>query len=129
MYLSTVALCATSITSRSKFHTLNSRPLALKMSTQKALVLPQPQASWSLVSDFPIDPIGPKDVRIKVVTAALNPADWKIQAFGTMGITFTWPFVGGLDGAGIIVDVGEDVTNKVLKGDKVYALTGSSLNW
>ena len=86
--------------------------------TQKALISPEPRAPWKLVTDYPIDPFGPTEVRIKVVAAALNPADWKVQVSGGMGLVSTWPFIGGLDGAGVIEEVGAEVTN-VVKGDKV----------
>ncbi|KAI0741737.1 GroES-like protein [Daedaleopsis nitida] len=63
-------------------------------STQKALVIPEPKQPWKLVTDRPVQAPGPKHVLIKIVAAALNPADWKVQ------------------------EVGSEVTN-VAKGDKV----------
>ncbi|KAI0794255.1 GroES-like protein [Fomes fomentarius] len=84
--------------------------------TQKALIVPEAKAPWKLVTDWPVPAPGPKDVLIKVVAAAINPADWKIPTFGAPFVQY--PFIGGLDGSGIIEDVGTEVTSFV-KGDKV----------
>ncbi|KAI0749263.1 GroES-like protein [Daedaleopsis nitida] len=59
---------------------------------------------------------GPQDVLVKIFATALNPVDWKIQAYGYF-IT-NYPFVPGTDAAGIVEEVGAEVTN-VAKGDKV----------
>ncbi|KAI0760964.1 GroES-like protein [Trametes elegans] len=83
--------------------------------TQKALVLPKKGGEWT-VADLPVPTPGPKDVLVKVTAAALNPADWKIQAFGWDFPAF--PVVGGFDGAGIVEAVGADVTS-LAKGDRI----------
>ena len=53
---------------------------------------------------------------MKIAAAALNPTDWKRHAMGYYkGL---YPMVGGFDGAGVVEDVGEDVTG-FTKGDRV----------
>ena len=85
--------------------------------TQKALVVASEGAPWVLHTDWPVPKPGPKDVLVKLVAAALNPADWKIQMHGAAPYA-SYPFLGGLDGAGIVEEVGEEVTGTV-KGDKM----------
>ncbi|KAI0752539.1 GroES-like protein [Daedaleopsis nitida] len=85
--------------------------------TQKALVIPEPKQPWKLVNDWPVPTPCATDVLVKIVAAALNPTDWKIQVYGHPNIT-TYPFVSGFDGAGIVEEVGSLVTN-VAKGDRV----------
>lgn len=85
--------------------------------TQKAIVVPEPKQPWKLVTDWPVLTPGPKDVLIKIISAALNPADWKVQQYAPPFIT-EYPFIGGLDGAGIVEEVGAEVAN-VSKGDRV----------
>lgn len=67
---------------------------------------------------------GPGDVLVKVEAAALNPVDWKIQAYKLDFLAF--PAVLGTDAAGTVEDVGEGVTS-LKKGDKMFVLFSSSL--
>ncbi|KAI0323353.1 GroES-like protein [Cubamyces sp. BRFM 1775] len=84
--------------------------------TQKALVLRAPQAEWEL-GESPVPAPGPKEVLVKIMATALNPLDWKIQTiFGFL--IGSYPFVGGTDGAGVVEEVGSEVTT-VVKGDKI----------
>ncbi|KAI0656640.1 GroES-like protein [Cubamyces menziesii] len=83
--------------------------------TQKALFLPAEHGEWQL-GDFPIPTPGPKDVLVKIMSAALNPIDWKVQAHGM--IVAKYPYVGGNDGAGVVEEVGSEVTN-FARGDRV----------
>ncbi|EIW57181.1 GroES-like protein [Trametes versicolor FP-101664 SS1] len=83
--------------------------------TQKSLILPEKQGQW-LVGEQPVPTPGPKDILVKITATALNPVDWKIQAYGYFIENF--PFVGGTDGAGIVEEVGSEVTN-FAKGDTV----------
>ncbi|TBU37854.1 GroES-like protein [Dichomitus squalens] len=87
------------------------------MSTQKALIIPEERAPFKIVNDWPIPKPGANQVRVKILAAALNPADHRIQKFG-MPMASSYPFINGLDGAGIVEELGPDVT-KVAKGDKV----------
>ncbi|KAI0324755.1 GroES-like protein [Cubamyces sp. BRFM 1775] len=84
--------------------------------TQKALLLPAKQGQWQ-VGESPVPTPGPKDVLVKIFATALNPVDWKIQTYGYFITNF--PYVGGTDAAGVVEEVGSEVTN-VAKGDKVF---------
>ena len=85
--------------------------------TQKALVLAAEGASWELRTDWPVPTPGPRDVLVRLAATALNPADWKIQMHGAAPYA-SYTFLGGLDGAGIVEEVGEEVTG-IVKGDKM----------
>ena len=89
--------------------------------TQKALVSPTPRAPWELRTDWPVPAPGPKELLIKVVAAALNPADWRVQTSGIIPFV-TYPFLGGLDGAGIIEEV-------VKQAQDEAKLAGKILEW
>ncbi|KAI0324751.1 hypothetical protein GY45DRAFT_1227756, partial [Cubamyces sp. BRFM 1775] len=71
---------------------------------QKALDLPQKQGEWTL-GDFPISHPEPGEVLVKVLSAALNPADWKIQTHARFNKEY--PYIPAADGAEIVEDVGE----------------------
>ena len=87
-------------------------------STQKALVVPEARAPWKLIDDWPIPTPGPREILVKVVAAALNPSDWKIQTIAPPFVSY--PFIGGKDGAGIVEALGSEVEGVALvKGDKV----------
>nr|BAK40869.1 medium-chain dehydrogenase/reductase like protein [Phanerochaete sordida] len=85
------------------------------MSTQKALVVLEPKGAFA-VQDRDIQEPGAGEVLVELRATALNPVDWKIQAFDFF-IT-EYPAVLGTDGAGVVVKVGAGVTN-VAVGDKV----------
>ncbi len=84
---------------------------------QKALLLPVKQGQFE-VGETTIPTPGPKDVLVKITATALNPVDWKIQAYGIF--ISNYPCVLGTDAAGIVEDVGSEVSN-VAKGDKMCA--------
>ena len=86
------------------------------MTTQKALILPKKFGEWTL-GEIPVQKPGPKELLVKVSATALNPVDWKIKEYGFFVSEYPW--VGGTDGAGIVEQVGSEVTN-VAKGDKMY---------
>ena len=88
----------------------------MNMSTQKALYIPEKHAPFKM-GDAPLYEPGPREVLVKIVAAALNPVDWKIKEYGFFVSEYPW--VGGTDGAGIVEQVGSEVTN-VAKGDKMY---------
>ncbi|WP_274563991.1 NADP-dependent oxidoreductase [Streptomyces spiramyceticus] len=66
---------------------------------------------------------GSGEVRVKVVTAGVNPVDYKIR-YGTMEQFFptTFPAIPGLEFAGIVDAVGEGVTHAAV-GDEVLGWT------
>ena len=86
-------------------------------STQKALIIPSERAPWELRTNWPVSAPGPNEVLVKLVSVALNPVDMAVQAYGAPFASY--PYIGGLDGAGVIECVGEGVTN-VTAGDKVH---------
>lgn len=64
---------------------------------------------------------GPAEICICNVAIGLNPLDWKNLYHGEM--VKAWPEIFGIDTAGIVVAVGEDVTSFKL-GDAVMSLAG-----
>ncbi|KAJ3994692.1 GroES-like protein [Lentinula boryana] len=86
------------------------------MSEQKALLLEKAKGSF-VVSTVPILKPGPGQLSIKVFAAALNPVDWKIQAWDI--IIKEYPAILGTDIAGDVEEVGEGVEG-FSKGDKVF---------
>ncbi|KAI0326573.1 GroES-like protein [Cubamyces sp. BRFM 1775] len=84
--------------------------------TQKALFLPAEHGEWQL-GDFQIPTPGPKDILVKIMSTALNPIDWKFQVYGI--VAGSYPYVGGTDAAGIVEEVGSEVTD-FTKGDRVF---------
>ncbi|CAM1511664.1 Fc.00g091770.m01.CDS01 [Cosmosporella sp. VM-42] len=63
----------------------------------------------------------PTDVCIRIKAVALNPLDWKMVSRGEM--VQAWPATFGLDGAGIVEAVGDQVTD-FQPGDEVFSLCG-----
>lgn len=61
---------------------------------------------------------GPNEVSIRPKAVALNAIDWKNLKFGA--IVRSWPAVLGIEGAGIVDSVGEDVT-AFKTGDEVMS--------
>lgn len=64
---------------------------------------------------------GPDEVCIRMKAIGLNPLDWKQLYLGEM--VQAWPATFGIDGAGIVEGVGQDVT-KFKVGDEVFSLFG-----
>ncbi|KIY65225.1 GroES-like protein [Cylindrobasidium torrendii FP15055 ss-10] len=85
-------------------------------SQQLALFLEAPQGAFAVRPTAIPSPLK-GEVLIKVTATALNPVDWKIQAYNIF-IT-EYPAILGLDIAGEVVGLGEGVTN-FKNGDKVF---------
>ena len=64
---------------------------------------------------------GPDEVCIRLKAVALNPLDCKKLYMGFM--IKSWPTVLGIDGAGVIDAVGENISNFKV-GDEVFSLFG-----
>ena len=86
------------------------------MSTQKALYLVEAKGALA-VRERDIPTPGPGEILVEIHATALNPVDWKIQAFDFF--IKEYPAILGTDAAGIVKAVGEGVTNLAV-GDKVY---------
>jgi NADPH:quinone reductase-like Zn-dependent oxidoreductase len=86
------------------------------MSEQKVLYLEKAKGSF-VVSNAPIPKPGPGQISVKVFAAALNPVDWKIQAYDFF--IQKYPVVLGTDIAGDVEEIGEGVEG-FSKGDKVF---------
>ena len=85
------------------------------MSTQKALFLVEPKGEFA-VKERDIQEPGPGEVLVEIHATALNPVDWKIQTYGYFASDF--PFISGTDAAGIVEEIGAEVSN-LAKGDKM----------
>ncbi|PYH88787.1 GroES-like protein [Aspergillus ellipticus CBS 707.79] len=82
----------------------------------KAIVLTSPPSA-TLVPDRPIPPLRPDTIRVRVVSVALNPTDWKSCRRSPAGVSV------GCDYAGIVDEVGSAVTRPIRKGDRVCGST------
>lgn len=71
--------------------------------------------------DAPYPVPGPDEICIRNRAVALNPLDWKSLHTGMM--VKSWPEVFGIEAAGVVEIVGENVT-RFKAGDAVMASTG-----
>lgn len=81
-------------------------------------------------SDFPLPSVGPKQLLIRLKAFGINELELKIRAGKFRPYLFKRPFVLGMDGAGVVEEVGSDVT-KFKKGDRVWffePVTGAYAN-
>ncbi|KAH9847267.1 GroES-like protein [Lenzites betulinus] len=85
--------------------------------TQKALVVSAPGAAY-VVGESVVPQPGPKEILVKLHAVGLNPVDWKISLPAFASIAPPYPIVVGTDGAGTVVDVGQEVVG-FRKGDRV----------
>ncbi|WP_059043142.1 zinc-binding dehydrogenase [Paenibacillus rubinfantis] len=75
----------------------------------KALVLPKPGKPDTLnIAELPLPEPGPGEIRVRVQAAGLNPIDYKVSPNGHPA--WNYPFVLGIDVAGVVDAVGEGVT-------------------
>ncbi|KIH51955.1 GroES-like protein [Ancylostoma duodenale] len=85
----------------------------------------------NIVSDLPKPIIETgKQILVRVAAAGVNPVDTYIRE-GQYAVLPTLPYTPGRDGAGIVEEVGEDVSH-VKAGDRVYFLanhTGSAAEY
>ncbi|KAI1460282.1 GroES-like protein [Annulohypoxylon moriforme] len=90
----------------------------------KAVSLTEPKAYPLKIDTSPYPTAGDGEVIVKVAAAAVNPMDWYIQILGND--LFNWlqyPYVGGTDIAGTVVEVGPNVS-KFKVDDRVLGLSG-----
>ncbi|KAI1208404.1 GroES-like protein [Annulohypoxylon truncatum] len=90
----------------------------------KAASLSEPKAYPLKIDSSPYPTAGDGEIIVKVAAAAVNPMDWYIQLLGND--LFNWiqyPYIGGTDIAGTVVEVGPNVS-KFKVGDRVVGLAG-----
>lgn len=73
--------------------------------------------------DLPTPEPGPSEVRIAVRAAGVNPIDWKIRS-GALGTSNDLPAVLGVEAAGVVEAVGQDVDGLAV-GDEVFGSTAT----
>ena len=83
--------------------------------TQRALIIERHPGPF-VVGTVPVYTPGPGQLLIKIHSAALNPADWKVHDSGFA--IKRYPAILGLDRAGEVVQVGEGVSGFSV-GDRV----------
>ena len=86
-------------------------------SQQKALFLESKLGQFA-VRTTDVGKAGPGELLVKVEATALNPFDWKVQAYGAFDMVDTYPTVLGWDMAGTVVGIGEGVRAFAV-GDRV----------
>ncbi|KAI0358242.1 GroES-like protein [Trametes cingulata] len=85
---------------------------------QKSLLFQEEGAPY-VVGETAVPQPGPKDVLVKVLACALNPADYAVAEPPLSRLLIkAYPHVGGCDGAGVVVQVGSEVRNRK-EGDRV----------
>jgi len=77
----------------------------------------QPPGKAAVVSDAPIPTLRPTYMLVKTVAVAQNPTDWKHLTFVDKPVTI------GCDFAGVVEQVGSEVTLPWKKGDRVCGFT------
>ncbi|CAM4162318.1 zinc-binding dehydrogenase [Paenibacillus alkaliterrae] len=83
----------------------------------KAIVLDGPGTPDAMrLTELPLPEPGPGEIRVRVQAASLNPVDYKVAAGGHPD--WTYPFVPGVDVAGVVDAIGEGVT-RWKAGDRV----------
>ncbi|KAI2464693.1 oxidoreductase-like protein [Annulohypoxylon bovei var. microspora] len=94
------------------------------MSSQKAIVI-QDGKVGAVIPNAPVAKLRPGHVKVKTVAVALNPTDWKhIYMFGAPGCAI------GCDYAGIVEEIGPNVTKPLKVGDKIAGFAhGGNTNW
>ncbi|MFC4809317.1 zinc-binding dehydrogenase [Paenibacillus sp. GCM10023250] len=68
------------------------------------------------LAELPVPEPGPGEIRVRIKAASLNPADYKLAKNGHPA--WTYPFVPGLDAAGVVDRAGEGVA-QWREGDRV----------
>lgn len=88
----------------------------------KALVLESFGEKYTL-SDIKKTAVGKGEVLVKIKASGINPLDLKIKEGHAAHAQVSLPAIPGIDMAGIVEAVGEDVVNFKI-GDEVYGMTG-----
>lgn len=88
----------------------------MALTSQKAL-FPTKKHGDIIVDEAPVPKPGRGEVLVKVLAAALNPVDWKVQKLGIL--VGDYPTILGNDLAGVVEEVGEGVGDRWRAGDRV----------
>jgi NADPH2:quinone reductase len=91
-------------------------------SLMHALVTEAADASFHLAK-IPVPALRPGHVLVKVMASGVNPLDSKIRQGAAAHARQPLPAVLGIDMAGVVETVAEDVT-RFRRGDKVYGMSG-----
>ncbi|GBE88083.1 hypothetical protein SCP_1203120 [Sparassis crispa] len=86
-------------------------------SQQKALLLQSKQGAFA-IGTIDIPAPGAGELLVKIESTALNPVEWKIQAYGIL--VTEYPAVLGFDAAGLVTGIGEGVSGFAI-GDRVFS--------
>lgn len=86
-------------------------------SIQRAVVC-SGQNRLSVITDAPVPQVTAGDVLISIRAVALNPADWKWLTNSNIPKAV----IAGLDFAGTVVQVGQDVSRDIQVGDRVCGM-------
>ncbi|TCD60664.1 hypothetical protein EIP91_009724 [Steccherinum ochraceum] len=82
---------------------------------QYALAVLAKQGEWGVIV-VDVDKPAPGEVLVRIESTGLNPLEWKVQTYGVQ-VTH-YPAILGADPAGVVVEVGEGVSNLAV-GDRV----------
>ncbi|EIW57189.1 GroES-like protein [Trametes versicolor FP-101664 SS1] len=85
--------------------------------TQKSLVLPAEGSPYT-VAKAAVPRPGPDDVLVKIEATGINPFEWKVATPIFSWLIPGYPFITGTDGAGVVVEIGENVS-KFTTGDRI----------
>ena len=83
----------------------------------KAVILRSRKGPYTLVHNSPRPQISSKEILIRNRSVGLNPIDWKCVTYG-FGV-HELPWISGRESAGVVEEVGADVTGFRL-GDRVW---------
>ncbi|WP_106498185.1 NADP-dependent oxidoreductase [Lentibacillus sp. Marseille-P4043] len=95
----------------------------------RAIVIDQYGSANNLIErDVPMPDMKPNQVRIELYATSINPIDWKLrEGYLKEREPFAFPIILGWDAAGIIQEIGSDVTNFHV-GDRVFARPATTPN-
>src|SRR3954452_22615076 len=87
----------------------------------KAITLKEAGTAPALRDDLPAPTPGPREVLVRVQASSVNPVDNSIAAgmLAQMGVEYDYPVTLGRDYAGVVEQVGADVT-EYAAGDEVF---------
>ncbi|RBY74883.1 NADP-dependent oxidoreductase [Geodermatophilus sp. TF02-6] len=76
------------------------------------------------VVDVPAEPLGPGRVRLRVTAAAVSPTDTHLRegAYAGRDPVQEFPYVPGMDAAGVLTEIGPEVETDLQGGDRVMAV-------